>query len=475
MFLMLAAGAQRAMAADSPEAGGGDDLPPILELALTPWTGDFDQMVERSMIRVVIPVSLMTYFADGVTQKGPTYDLVQEFEKYLRKTLGKPARDLTLVVIPGRRDRIFDMVVEGRADIAAGIITVTEERAKLVDFSPPFRSDINEVIVTGKGIGAVRSLDGLVGVEIHVRRSTSFWDTLEKINKEREAKGAEPLTVVPADELLRTEDLLEMVGAGVIEATAADSPVAEVFARHFEGLTIQDNVPLAEGRSYAWAHRKDDAKLAEALAGFVKTAAKGTLLGNVILKKYTKSTDWIRNVREPGEQDKLAQIADLFRTYAGQYDFDWLMVAAQGYQESQLDQSKRSHVGAVGVMQVMPATATDPAVGIADIENIESNIHAGVKYLNLLRTLYLDDPAISELDKTLLSFAAYNAGPGNLSKARKRAAKLGLNPNVWFDNVEIAMAQAVSREPVIYVLNIFKYYTAFKLIAAENAAKKASQ
>ena len=214
--------------------------------------------------------------------------------------------------------------------------------------------------------------------------------------------------------------------------------------------------------------------MAGVLAGFVKTAAKGTLLGNVIVKKYTKDTDWIRNVREPGEQDKLAQMADLFRAYAGQYGFDWLMVAAQGYQESQLDQSKRSHVGAVGVMQVMPATAKDPAVGIPDIENLESNIHAGVKYLSLLRTLYLDDPAISELDRTLLSFAAYNAGPGNLNKARKRAVKLGLDPNVWFDNVEISMGQSVSREPVIYVLNIFKYYTAFRLITDETAARKES-
>ncbi len=281
------------MAAEPAEGGGEDDLPPMLDLALKPWTGDFDQMIERSMIRVVIPVSLTTFFLDGATQKGPTYDLVQEFEKYLKKTLGKRAHDLTVVVIPGRRDRIFDMVVDGRADIAAGIITVTEDRAKLVSFSPPFRSDVKEVIVTGKGTSMVDSLDDLVGIEIYVRRSTSFWVTLERINKEREDRGAETLTIVPADELLRTEDLLEMVGAGIIQATAAESPVAELLTRHFDGLVIQNKVPLAEGRSYAWAYRKGDAKLAEALAGFLKTAAKGTMLGNIILKKYTKDTDWI--------------------------------------------------------------------------------------------------------------------------------------------------------------------------------------
>lgn len=474
VILLLFSLASPASASET-QQGEDDALPPILEAALEAWSGTFEQMLERSMIRVAIPVSLTTYILDGADQKGPTYDLVQEFQKHLRKTLGKPAKNLTLVVIPSRRDRLFDMLLEGKADIAAGIITVTEERAKLVDFSPPFYSKVDEVIVTGEGLGTVASLDELVGTEIHLRKSTSFWKTLEEINAQRQSAGAETLTVVPADELLRTEDLLEMVGTGVMQATVADAPVAGLFARHFTGLTIQDKVPLAQGRAFAWAHRKDDPKLAEALAGFVKNARKGTLLGNVILNKYTKSTRWMNNVRNPDEQERLAQIADFFRTYAGKYDFDWLMIAAQGYQESRLDQSKRSHVGAIGVMQVMPATSKDPAVGIPNIEEVEANIHAGVKYLNILRTVYLDDPAIDDLNRTLLSFAAYNAGPGNLSKARKRAVKLGLNPNVWFENVEIAMAQSVSREPVIYVLNIFKYYTAFKLIQAERAAKAAAE
>jgi membrane-bound lytic murein transglycosylase MltF len=367
------------------------------------------------------------------------------------------------------------MVLNGQADIAAGIVTVTEERSALLDFSPALLSDIDEVIISGKGTGPARSLDELASLEIHVRKSTSFWGTLEKLNAERVAHGAAPLTVVATDEKLRTEDLLELVATGIIPATVADSPVAGLLAGYFTDLTIHKDVPLARGRSYAWAFRKGDPRMAEMLAGFAGIARKGTYLGNVILAKYTKNTDWIEDVRAPGEQEKLREMGDLFRTYAGQYDFDWLMVTAQGYQESHLDQSKRSPVGAVGVMQVMPATAKDPAVGIPDIENVESNIHAGIRYLHLLRTAYLKDPALSELERTLLSFAAYNAGPGNLNKARKRAMKLGLDPDVWFDNVEIAMGQAVSREPVIYVRNIFKYYTAFKLIAAENAAKSAQQ
>ena len=153
----------------------------------------------------------------------------------------------------------------------------------------------------------------------------------------------------------------------------------------------------------------------------------------------------------------------MFKKYGQQYDFDWLMIAAQGYQESQLDQSARSPRGAIGVMQLMPKTAADPTVGIPDIESVDNNIHAGVKYLRTLVDKYLDDPALDRKNRTLMAFAAYNAGPGNLRKFRKLAAESGLDPNVWFHNVEHAAAEIVGRETVQYVANIYKYYVAYRL------------
>ena len=171
----------------------------------------------------------------------------------------------------------------------------------------------------------------------------------------------------------------------------------------------------------------------------------------------------------PGGQDRFQDTAGFLQLYAGKYDFDWLMIAAQGYQESRLDQSKRSHVGAIGVMQVMPQTAKDPNVAIDNIHQLEPNIHAGVKYLRFLRDRYFSGPELSPLDRTLFTFAAYNAGPGNVIKARKRAEKMGLDPNLWLDNVEIAAAKAISREPVVYVRNIYRYHVAYKLLAKGKA------
>jgi membrane-bound lytic murein transglycosylase MltF len=284
------------------------------------------------------------------------------------------------------------------------------------------------------------------------------------------AAGKAPFPIEAADENLTDDDLIEMVGSGVIPATIADEPVAQLFAQVFDNVRVREDIVLASNQHIAWAMRKDSPKLKALVNAYVAEARKGTKLGNILLARSLKSAEWAKNALAAEDRQRFKDIADLLKTYAGNYDFDWLMIAAQGYQESQLDQSKRSAVGAIGVMQLMPATAQDPNVGIPDIQKAEPNIHAGVKYLRFLRDRYYGDQALSKLNQTLFSFAAYNAGPGNVAKARKRAAKLGLDPNVWLDNVEIAAAKVVSREPVVYVRNIYKYYVAYKLLTEGKVA-----
>jgi membrane-bound lytic murein transglycosylase MltF len=312
----------------------------------------------------------------------------------------------------------------------------------------------------------------MLASKIYLRPSTSFYEHLTALNAKRVATGNAPFPIEDADENLTDDDLIEMVGAGIIPATIADEPVAKLFAEVFDGVRVHDDLVLASDQHMAWAMRKDSPKLKALVDDYVAQARKGTKLGNILLAKYLKSAEWAKNALADADRQRFEGIAELLRTYAGKYDFDWLMIAAQGYQESRLDQSKRSRVGAIGVMQLMPTTARDPNVGIPDVHLQEPNIHAGVKYLRFLRDRYYSDPALSTLDQTLFSFAAYNAGPGNITKARKRATKLGLNPNVWLDNVEIAAAKVVSREPVVYVRNIYKYYVAYKLLteSKNNAA-----
>jgi membrane-bound lytic murein transglycosylase MltF len=140
-----------------------------------------------------------------------------------------------------------------------------------------------------------------------------------------------------------------------------------------------------------------------------------------------------------------------------------MLVAAQAYQESGLDHSKRSRAGAVGVMQVLPTTAASRQVGIPDIDDLENNIHAGVKYLHFLAEHYFNDPEMDALNRGLFTFAAYNAGPTRIQRLRREAKQRGLDPNRWFENVEVVVAEQVGSEPVRYVSNIYKYYVAYKL------------
>ena len=190
-------------------------------------------------------------------------------------------------------------------------------------------------------------------------------------------------------------------------------------------------------------------------------------MGNILLKRYLKDNKWVRNPPQAEERKRFEALLELFIEYADQYGFDWLMLAALGYQESRIDQSVRSPAGAIGVMQMLKSTAKDPNVGIPDIEKVESNIHAGTKYLRFLRDRYFNDPAIDPVNQTLFAFASYNAGPARVAKLREEATESGLDPNVWFGNVEVISAKRIGRETTQYVSNIYKYYVAYRSIVDE--------
>ena len=428
-----------------------------------PWTGDLDGMVARGFLRIGVPYEPIFFSYDHASQQGLSVDLAQEFEKHLRATLGEGAGNLTVVLAPLPRDLMLDALVEGRVDLLTANLTVTPERAARVDFADPILTGVDEIVVTGPSAPAIASLDDLAGTAVHVRPSSSYFEHLEALNAARAAAGRTPIPLVPADENLEDYDLLELADVGVIPAVVVDRHKAEVYAQVFEHLTVRPDLAVNEGGDIAWAMRKASPELMQAVNGFMQRARKGTEIGNILYRRWIADADRLRNAMAPGEDAKFAATIGFIAAHAASYGFDPILVAAQGYQESRLDQSKRSPVGAVGIMQVMPATARDPNVGIPEIEIAERNVEAGVKYLRFLRNHYFDDPGMSDLDRALFAFAAYNAGPGNIAKARKRAAAMGLDPNVWFGSVEVAAGRTISREPVIYVRNILKYYVTYQL------------
>jgi membrane-bound lytic murein transglycosylase MltF len=442
-------------------------LPSDLAPFLQPWTGDLDGMIKRRMVRILTVRNPVLYYVDKGREVGITYEVARDFEAQVNKRAGNPKLKVHVMLLPVRHDELISRLIAGDGDIAAASLTITPERQAQVDFSTPFVRDIDEIVVTGPSAKAVTSLDDLSGLELFVRESSSYAQHLRAINAELERKGLAPAVIQPADEVLEDGDVLEMVAAGLAPATVIDSWVAELYAGLLQGLKLHPEVAVNRGGEIGWAFRKGSPQLAEAVNALAKSHRQGTRTGNVLLGKYIETDKFVRNARSEQHVARFRQMIDLFRKYSQRYEFDWLLMAAQGYQESTLDQSKRSRVGAIGVMQVMPSTARDPAVGIPDIEKLESNIHAGIKYNRWVADTYFNDPGIDSVNKALLVFASYNAGPNRIAQLREEAAQQGLDPNKWFSNVEIVTARRVGREPVQYVANIYKYYLAYRMLSAD--------
>jgi membrane-bound lytic murein transglycosylase MltF len=413
-----------------------DEQDEILEHANQPWRGDLDAMTERGFLRILTVHNPLFFSFDGARQTGMVAELGKLFENHLAEEIGR-VRSPTVVLIPVGRDELIPGLVEGRGDLVMGNLTITPDRQKLIDFGPPVHPNVDELVITGPA-------------------------ALQALNAEREAQGKQPIPITEADENLEDYDLLDMVNAGVLEAIVVDSHKAAFWEQVFDNIEVHHDISVHSGNRIAWAIRKDSPGLMKSIAAFSETVRKGSLLGNILRKRYLGNTGWLNNALAGEDRKRYEETIEIIKQYADRYEFDWLIIAAQAYQESRFDQNKRSSAGAVGVMQLLPTTAADKAVGIPDISTVGNNVHAGVKYLHWLRETYYSDATIAPLDRVLFSFAAYNAGPGNMRRARKRAGRLGFDPNRWFGNVEIGMYRAVSGEPASYVRNIYKYYVTYQ-------------
>lgn len=426
------------------------------------WRGDLDGMIERRMIRALVVYSKTFYFIDRGAPHGISYDTLTAFEAYLNRKLRRRHLRVHVVFIPVSHDELLPALLEGRGDIAAADLTITPARKALADFSEPLWTGVNEVLVTGPSSPDIINVADLSGRPILVRGSSSYFESLVRLNHQFDAEGRDRMKLDAAPEQLADEDLLEMVNAGLIPYAVVDNNKAEFWAKVFGHIKVREDVAVNRDGKVAWAFRHRSPQLKAAINTFVKRARKGTLLGNFTFAKYFKSTQWVRNATAKDEMGRFERTVALFKKYAKAYDFDWLMLAAQGYQESRLDQSRRSPAGAIGVMQVMPATGT--AMRVGDIRKLGPNIHAGVKYMRRMRDRYFDSARLDALNRNLFAIAAYNAGPARIAALRRIAALQGLDPNVWFGNVERVAAEKIGRETVQYVSNIYKYYIAYRLV-----------
>ena len=428
------------------------------------YTDDLPGLMQKKFIRVLTTLNRTNFFVSDGHLVGYEYSLLKGYEDFLNRSADKGDLKVVLEFIPVARDELIPKLIRGYGDIAAAGLTITEDRKKQVAFTDPYLKNINEVVVTSRQGVELDTLSDLSGRKVYVRKSSSYFESLERLNLSFEKKGIKPVKIKLLSEDLETESILEMVNSGALKITVSDSHIAEAWSGVLNNIEIHESLILRNGSEIAWMVRKENPALKKSLNRFLKTHKKGTMLGNIYFSRYFEQAEKLEDPTNPENWQKLQQYKSIIQKYAGQYDFDWLLILAVAFQESGLDQSKKSDAGAVGLMQVLPSTANDKKIGIPGIHNVENNVHAGVKYLAFLRDHYYSKEDMRPQDRVRMTLAAYNAGPAKIRKVRNLAGKMGLNKNRWFRNTEIAALRVIGQETVRYVSNINKYYVLYQAI-----------
>ncbi|MEA1889657.1 MAG: lytic transglycosylase F [Pseudomonadota bacterium] len=444
------------------------------ELILQKRTVDPIRAGKRA-IRVLVNYNATNYFLIGGKQAGLEYEMMRSFETYLNKGL-KAEKKYHLFFIAQPFDQLIPALLSGKGDIIAAGMTITDVRSKKVEFTTPYRANIAELLVRHKDAEKPLTAAQLAGKTVYVVKGSSYYTHLKHLSDELQQENKPAINIIEADENLASEDLLQMVNAGIYQYTIVDSHIAELWSHTLKNIVPETSAAISAGSQIAWAVRKDNDDLAYKLNLFLRGYKQGTKHGNILFNRYYKNTKWIDNPVKDGAIKRLHEYQKSFMKYGKQYNIDWVMLAALGYQESKLNQKMKSNHGAVGVMQIKPSTAADKNIKITGVgKSYDKNIHAATRYLAFLRSRYFSDPGIAPVEQLAFTLAAYNAGPAKITKMRNKAKKLGKNPNKWFSNVEDVTRRYTSSEPVNYVANIMKYYLAFKsVIEAEGARMKAA-
>ena len=445
-----------------------DDPPPpsdrlSLPLDFERHTGDLDEMIKRSTIRALVVIDPIGFFYVGGLPGGAMYEALQAFQSFVNRKLKTGLTKVEVTFLPVSIGQLEAALEEGMGDIIASLVTITPERQRRVAFSTPIWRDVSQIIVTGPEYKAVSTFEGLGGKEVYVNPLTAYYENLQKVNAAIKKSGKAPIVIKAADKNLSNDDLIQMVNAELIPATVTGSVRALLWSKVLRDIKPHPELAIASGAQLAWVMRKNNPRLKQLVDEFVRSHAMGTSFGDTVFWRYWKNTKWVTDSTSKPEMEKFRALLGIFQKYATIYDFDTLALAAQGYQESRLNQDVRSPSGAVGIMQVNPKDSAASPINIPNVSNAADNIHAAAKMLRYFADTYFNDPKIDTFNRALFVLASYNAGPNEIARLRERAKEQGLDPNVWFDNVELIAAKNIGQVTVMYVRNVYKYYIAYKL------------
>ncbi|MDR9499327.1 MAG: transporter substrate-binding domain-containing protein [Hydrogenovibrio sp.] len=451
----------------------------VSERILSPFSGDLPDLRERRIIRVLVSHTRTNFFLTERGFRGLEYDLLKAYEAFLNRGPRRQRYQTHLSFVPLPFGEILPSLQKGLGDIAASGLTVTPERRNLVDFADPYITEIQEVLVSHKDALPIDTLRDFSGKQVIVVGNSSYIIHLEQVNQTLGSMGLPPIEIIRANPLLEAEDLLEMVNEGLHDYTVTDSHIANIWQQVLPDVRVQRDLVLYHNANIAWAIQKNKPKLKASLNRFVQLHAKpGRFLRNSVYQKYFENAYWLRQPLTHDLLQKVDCLKTYFQYYGDFYGFDWRLLAALAYQESRFDQSKRSHAGAVGLMQIKPSTARDRHVQLPDVYDLETNVHAGVRYLAFLRDRYFSSRQYSDDDRMHFTLAAYNAGPRRVLELQRQAQSIGLSPNQWFYHVETIARNVIGHETVNYVTQILKmrlFLAHSETLEAEKRALKFQQ
>jgi membrane-bound lytic murein transglycosylase MltF len=430
------------------------------------WTGDLDGIAKRRILHILVVPTALSFYFNGTFMQGVMFELGRELEQDLNKRLKTGKLPIHVLFIPVGRDEMLSKLADGYADIA-GTIAEREDTAR-VDYTEPLIPEAEGVVVTGPAGPPITRLEDLSGQELYVRENTAIWDRLIELNERFRKMGKAPVELVPADHNLLEDDIAQEVNAGLVPATVMWNKMADAWSKVLPHLKVHHQVVVGKA-PLCWAVRHNTPQLKAVVDDFIRSHRSGTVYGNVVTRRYVQDTKWVRDATSRTDLKHFNEVIKLFQRYGNQYSYPYLMLAAQGYQESRLNQKLRSRAGAVGVMQIKPSTAAQNPINIWGVHKLDRNIEAGAKYMRFMETRYFDGEPMDDVTESLFAAASYNAGPAKIQTLRKEAAEHGYDPNLWFNNVEIIASEEIGRETVEYVSNIYKYYLAYKMVVEQQA------
>ena len=428
------------------------------------WSGSYSEMIGRGEIRMAVPYNRTIYINEKGVPRGLSVEVSKGFARWVNTKYAGQLKggSVSIKLVPTVAPELLNSLSSGRADIAIGDIGLYEPIPNSQQFIVNHASkEGQEVLLTGPGSPPLKKMADLSGQTVYGSRNTNFQKTFSALNKELKRNGKLLINLASPLGDLDDEDLLEMLNSGLISYVTVADWKFKLWQSIYKNITVHADLSVQDSGWVGWVVRSTNRDLNDDLIDFYESDDFVKSLSAFRQDDYKQHLKGLKDPMDKTVWTRFESMRPLFNRFGAQYKLSPLILASLGFQETLLNQSAVSAVGAIGVMQLMPATGM--SLGVGDIHLLEPNLHGGADYMNQLISKYFPDVQFEGNNRSLFAVASYNIGPNNVAKARERAKDIGFDPNRWFGNVEFTATEHMGYEPMIYVRNVYKYYISYSL------------